>query len=47
MTTPLADQLTALGLRYVAQNLNDLIDLTTRKRWSPAQTIGTRCCGSN
>jgi DNA replication protein DnaC len=39
MTTPLADQLTALGLRYVAQNLNDLIDLTTRKRWSPAQML--------
>lgn len=39
MTTPLADQLSSIGLRYLAENLDDIIALTTRKRWSPTQLL--------
>jgi DNA replication protein DnaC len=39
MTTPLADQLGCIGLRYLAENLDDIIALTTRKRWSPTQLL--------
>lgn len=39
MTTPLADQLGSIGLRYLAENLDDIIALTTRKRWSPTQLL--------
>lgn len=39
MTTPIDEQLRAIGLRYVAENLNDIIALTTKKRWSPLQML--------
>lgn len=38
-TTPLADLLTALGLRATAAQLNDLIALATKHRWSPTQLL--------
>lgn len=39
MTTPIDEQLRAIGLRYVAENLNDIVALTTKKRWSPLQML--------
>jgi DNA replication protein DnaC len=40
MTTPnLADLLAALGLRYTAAHLDDLVALATRQRWSPTQLL--------
>jgi DNA replication protein DnaC len=40
MTTPsLAEPLAALGLRYSAAHLDDLIALATRQRWSPTQLL--------
>ena len=38
-TTPLADQLAALGLRATAAQLNDLIARATQHRWSPTQLL--------
>ncbi len=38
-TTPLADQLAALGLRAPAANLDDLIARATTHRWSPTQIL--------
>jgi len=38
-TMPLADQLTALGLRATAAQLNDLIARATQHRWSPTQLL--------
>ena len=35
----LTDQLTALGLRHTAANLDDMVALATRKRWSPTQLL--------
>ena len=35
----LADQLAELGLRYTASALDDIIALTTKKRWSPTQLL--------
>jgi len=37
--TPLADQLTALGLRDTAAHLNDVVALATKRRWSPTQLL--------
>ncbi len=39
MTTPLADQLTALGLRDTAAHLDDVVALATKRRWSPTQLL--------
>ena len=40
MTMPtLAEPLAALGLRYTAAHLDDLVALATRQRWSPAQLL--------
>jgi DNA replication protein DnaC len=39
MTINLAEQLAAIGLRYTAENLDDIIALTTRKRWSPTRML--------
>jgi DNA replication protein DnaC len=39
MTTPLETTLNALGLRYLAANLDDIIALSTKKRWSPLQLL--------
>jgi DNA replication protein DnaC len=36
---PLADQLTALGLRYTAAHLDDVVALATKRRWSPTQLV--------
>jgi len=36
---PLADQLTALGLRYTAGHLDDVIALATKRRWSTMQLL--------
>jgi len=36
---PLADQLTALGLRYTADHLDDVIALATKRRWSTTQLL--------
>jgi DNA replication protein DnaC len=36
---PLAEPLAALGLRYTAAHLDDLIALATRQRWSPTQLL--------
>jgi len=36
---PLADQLAALGLRYTAAHLDDLVALATKRRWSPTQLL--------
>jgi DNA replication protein DnaC len=38
-TTPLAEQLTALGLRHSAAHIDDLVATATKKRLSPAETI--------
>ena len=37
--TPLADQLTALGLRATAAHLDDVVALATKRRWSPTQLL--------
>lgn len=37
--TPLADQLAALGLRYTAAHLDDVVALATKRRWSPVQLL--------
>jgi len=37
--TPLAEQLTAIGLRLTASQLDDLIALATKKRWGPAELL--------
>ncbi len=37
--TPLADQLTALGLRDTAAHLDDVVALATKRRWSPTQLL--------
>jgi DNA replication protein DnaC len=37
--TPLAEQLTAIGLRLTASQLDDLISLATKKRWGPAELL--------
>ncbi len=39
MTTPLVDQLTALGLRDTAAHLDDVVALATKRRWSPTQFL--------
>ncbi|HET6582525.1 MAG TPA: IS21-like element helper ATPase IstB [Nannocystaceae bacterium] len=39
MTTPLAEQLTALGLRYTAAHLDDLVATATKKRSSPLEFL--------
>ena len=39
MTTPLAEQLTALGLRNTAAHLDDLVATATKKRLGPLETI--------
>jgi DNA replication protein DnaC len=39
MTPPLAEQLTALGLRATAAELDDLVARATRARWSPTQLL--------
>jgi DNA replication protein DnaC len=39
MTINLAEQLAAIGLRYSAENLDDIIAMTTKKRWSPARML--------
>jgi DNA replication protein DnaC len=39
MTTPLIDQLTALGLRDTAAHLDDVVALATKRRWSPTQFL--------
>ncbi len=36
---PLADQLKAMGLRFVAAQLDDLIALATKKRWGPTEIL--------
>ena len=36
---PLADQLAALGLRYTAAHLDDVIALATKRRWSTTQLL--------
>jgi DNA replication protein DnaC len=36
---PLADQLAALGLRATAAQLDDLVALATKRRWSPTQLL--------
>ena len=38
-TTPLAEQLTALGLRHSAVHIDDLVATATKKRLGPAETI--------
>jgi DNA replication protein DnaC len=37
--TPLADQLAALGLRYIAAHLDDVTALATKRRWSTTQLL--------
>ena len=39
MTTPLAEQLTTLGLRHTADHLDDLVATATKKRFGPLETI--------
>lgn len=39
MTTPLAEQLTGLGLRHAAANLDDLVARATKQRLAPLQMI--------
>ncbi len=36
---PLADQLAALGLRYTAAHLDDVVALATKRRWSLTQLL--------
>jgi DNA replication protein DnaC len=38
-TTPLADQLNALGLRHTATNLDDLVAIATKRRFGATETI--------
>jgi DNA replication protein DnaC len=38
-TAPLVESLDALGLRWTAENLDDLVARATRGRWSPAQIV--------
>jgi DNA replication protein DnaC len=38
-TPPLAEQLTALGLRHSAAHIDDLVATATKKRMGPAETI--------
>jgi DNA replication protein DnaC len=38
-TTPLAEQLNALGLRHSAAHVDDLMAMATKKRFGPAETI--------
>lgn len=37
--TPLTDQLAALGLRATAAQLDDVVALATKRRWSPLQLL--------
>lgn len=39
MTTDLAAQLSGIGLRYVADNLDDLVAMATKKRWGCAKLL--------
>jgi len=39
MATPLAEHLAALGLRYTAAHLDDVIALATKRRWSTTQLL--------
>jgi DNA replication protein DnaC len=39
MATPLPEQLTALGLRYTAAHLDDVVALATKRRWSATQLL--------
>jgi len=39
MATALGDQLAALGLRYTAAHLDDVVALATKRRWSPTQLL--------
>lgn len=39
MTTPLVEQLRDIGLRYLPENLDDIIALSTKKRWSTVQLL--------
>jgi DNA replication protein DnaC len=36
---PLAEQLKAMGLRFVATQLDDLVALATKKRWGPTEIL--------
>ena len=36
---PLAEQLKAMGLRFVATQLDDLMALATKKRWGPTEIL--------
>jgi len=36
---PLAEQLAALGLRYTAAHLDDVVALATKRRWSLTQLL--------
>ena len=36
---PLTDQLAALGLRYTAAHLDDVVALATKRRWSTTQLL--------
>ncbi|MGH7671617.1 MAG: hypothetical protein ACREMC_01865 [Gemmatimonadales bacterium] len=36
---PLAEQLAALGLRYSATHLDDVVALATKRRWSTTQLL--------
>jgi DNA replication protein DnaC len=36
---PLPEQLTALGLRYTAAHLDDVVALATKRRWGPTQFL--------
>jgi len=38
-TTPLAEQLTALGLRHTAAHLDDLVSVATKKRLGPVELV--------
>jgi hypothetical protein len=38
-TTELASKLTDLGLRWTAENLDDLVALATKKRWGIVQIL--------
>lgn len=37
--TPIAEQLTSLGLRHAAANLDDLVAMSTKRRLGPLETI--------
>jgi DNA replication protein DnaC len=36
---PLANQLSTLGLKYVAEHLDDLVALATKRRWGPTELL--------